>query len=284
MHFNRIKNIWIIIIAFLFLAGNKFDKENKFPFIINYYDKKIIQLEDENKGKLYMVYDSLPLFYYMDIATEVCYTQICKPAFIRIFWDVSGSFLGFDIPENTPLTKTGHQEFTKYDYFLLFSILNNPYSVLANMKYNDLTSGNPELEANQDGYTGATTIIDKNSVVNGAVYTCYTLWHIVYDRNIKDSILKSTKRLIKKYQEPHTINLNHPAHLTLLLEKTDNEKKLGKLKYQKTFVKNINDISPLNALLINNYINRQVFVFPVVQNKLSECKANQFSFEQMVHH
>ena len=263
--------------------------EKTYPFYSGYVNERIVESVNSIYGDLIVVSDSLPVFYFIDIETGVCYDHVCKPAFLRIFWDASGSFLGFKIPDNTPLTKVNHVEFTAYDYYLLFSILNNPHSILGKMHHDELTSNKGNAKNEMDGTTGATTVIDKNAVVSGAVFTCYTLWHIVNDTTLVQKIQEDANNEFKNLNfqtnknDLNTIkNKMHPATLAMALLASDSEKKLRKLKYQKVITADMDNNLPINSLMINNYLSRQVFVFPEIEKRLAKCEKNEFSFSMML--
>lgn len=64
---------------------------------------------------------------------------------------------------------------------------------LASLNKKDLISKKKGDEL--DGYTGATISAVKNEVVQGAVYSCFTLWHIA-NGCVKDSIQSHTKTFL----------------------------------------------------------------------------------------
>lgn len=172
---------------------------------------------------------------------------------------------------------------------MLYTILNNPYSILGKLQYNELTSGKKAAANQIDASSGATTIVDKNAVVTGAVFTCFTLWHLVQDTAVMNGILENSKKyLYKAYQnEPFSFkNINvlntHPGMLAFLLKKLNDDKKLRKYKYQNILTENIDSLSPISALTINNIINRQPFVFPGIASRLANCKLNEVSFSKMI--
>ncbi|MFC1765019.1 hypothetical protein ACFL6U_23480 [Planctomycetota bacterium] len=138
-----------------------------------------------------------------EIFTGVCNDGSCKPVRLRLYWDAIGDFLKYELPEGEGLEKNESDVFTKKDYKKLTEVLQNPVSVLNNYKIDELgliskadVLQNPDPTLNThyfdevvlkseendtvDGVTGATVVAIKDAVVEGAVYTTYTLWHIVY--------------------------------------------------------------------------------------------------------
>ena len=128
-----------------------------------------------------------PLLFYAYINTPVCIDDICKPMHIEIYWNLLGTYVGYGVVEGQPLTKFDHDEFETADYEKLHHLLSNEHSILKRKKMSDLFDKNalPEKEITYkgievDGLTGATKKEIKSSVVEGALYSCYTIWHLVH--------------------------------------------------------------------------------------------------------
>jgi hypothetical protein len=136
--------------------------------------QEIFELQDD-KG--------LTIWFGRDIFKDVCITGLCKMIRLWLFWDGAGNYLGLQVPENEPLTKSDHDEFTAADYKKLDDILRDSASILKDLDPRDLTVEDPteiHQEYEIDGTTGATPVGLVDVVVKDAVYTCYTLWHTVY--------------------------------------------------------------------------------------------------------
>lgn len=131
----------------------------------------------------------VPIWFSRDILKDVCLTKECGMVQLRIYWDGAGNFLGLQIHEYAPLTKTDHSVFMPEDYQKLNLILSDSVSILKNLKLKDLTVEQENKSVNQvDGHSGATQLFIYDYVVRKAVYTCYTLWHTVYGTT-RDTIL-----------------------------------------------------------------------------------------------
>ncbi|WP_297095024.1 hypothetical protein [uncultured Draconibacterium sp.] len=136
-------------------------------------DQQIIELQDAN---------GMPLWFGRHFYKDVCISGKCKMIRLWLFWDGAGNYLGFQVPEDEPLTKSDHTIFEHKDYIKLDDILKDPSSILKKLKQEDLviipdSIKNPyEL----DGYTAATQPALAEVVVKDAVYSCHTLWHTVY--------------------------------------------------------------------------------------------------------
>lgn len=136
-------------------------------------DQQILELQDER---------GMPLWFGRYFYKDVCVSGKCQMICLWIFWDGAGNYLGIQVLEDEPLTKSDHTVFAPQDYRKLDEILSDRSSVLGNLKQEDLvvipdSIDNPyEL----DGYTAATQPALSELIVKDAVYTCYTLWHTVY--------------------------------------------------------------------------------------------------------
>ena len=158
--------------------------------------------------------DSLPVWYARDVVKVVCSDSVCKLARIRLFWNIRGEYLRFEVPVGEPLTKLDHVPFTKDDYRRLDEILKDSLSIFRNMKEKDLVIkavANETTGRMVDGYTSATTPSLRSYAIPGAIYTCYTLWHSVYG-TISEQIKQIERdkvnpdyltRLFKKENELH---------------------------------------------------------------------------------
>lgn len=136
---------------------------------------EIIELQDGN---------GLPVWFSRHFYKDVCMTGECKMIRLTLFWDGAGNYLGMEIPEEEPLTKSDHTEFEAADYEKLNAILSDTASILKDLESEELIivpdSIDPYTAYEIDGYTAATQPALAEVVVKDAVYTCHTLWHTVY--------------------------------------------------------------------------------------------------------
>jgi hypothetical protein len=134
-----------------------------------------------------------PKYFFRNIFTPVCYTNECKPVHVDFYWDLLGNYLRYEMPKGKILTKVDHEEFQEADYQKLADILSRSNSIFADLKMEDLlTKGTDSLTDNVDAKTGATLKTIKNDVIDGAVYTCFTLWHIAYGKQVMDKMKQIT--------------------------------------------------------------------------------------------
>jgi len=122
--------------------------------------------------------DGVPVWFGRNVRKIVCLTGECQIARVWLFWNGVGDYLGFQLHNNEPLTKTNHIEFSIDDYKKLNSILSDSAAVLKGITSEELTK--EEINKNLDVHSGATRLSYKKYLVEDAAYTCYALWHTVY--------------------------------------------------------------------------------------------------------
>lgn len=149
--------------------------------------------------KLKLDNDGRPQYFFSNIFTPVCYTNECKPVHINFYWDLLGNYVRYDLPEGKILTKIDHDEFQPKDYDKLRDILARSNSIFADLKMEDLISkGTDDLSDSVDAKTGATLKTIKNEVIDGAVYTCFTLWKIAHGKVVPEMKKITTTYLDKQ--------------------------------------------------------------------------------------
>jgi hypothetical protein len=122
----------------------------------------------------------IPYRYKAEIDMPVCTDTLCANVVLIFYWDLAGNYMGFDTIPGKPLTKFDHLEFDTADYLKLDQILKNRNSSLRILNKEDLVDRSVKVKSNVvDAVTGATPKTIKNSVVEGAVYSSFTLWHFV---------------------------------------------------------------------------------------------------------
>jgi len=120
-------------------------------------------------------------FYYEStVRSPVCNDTLCQVVLLKVFWDLRGNYIRFDTLINHPLTKNDHKPFTSSDYRKLHLTLRDQNSVLGRKKEDELIDKvQTRYSEKIDAVTGATDLQIKNAVVEGALYSTYTLWHLV---------------------------------------------------------------------------------------------------------
>lgn len=145
--------------------------------------------------------NGLPEQYHAEIFTPVCYSDKCYPVFIDFYWDLLGNFKYYQMPPGKTLTKNDHEEFKPEEYQKMQEILANASSMLGEYKAEELVvEQKEEMAHGVDAVTGATLKTLQNEVISGAVYSCYTLWHIAHGE-----ITELTRQHTENIQEPDMI-------------------------------------------------------------------------------
>jgi hypothetical protein len=219
------------------------------------------RLDSLSGHEIYELRDSagVPVWFGRHIFKDVCITGECKMMRLWLFWDGAGNYLGFQIPEGEPLTKSDHTEFEEADYKKLHVIMSDPESLLKDLKTEDLTE-KPTVENpfEVDGYTAATKPGLDEVVVKDAVYTCHTLWHTVYGPTRQEILRLAGERVSPAYLTKMFEN-GSPALISWAIEKI-----ATRSEYHEEFYPHI-----LKAILSDN-------------NKLSHQALSYFSAEKLV--
>lgn len=130
--------------------------------------------------ELYCDKDGDPIKYSRDIVTGVCIDGECRLVSIKLYWNVTGRYLGFELPNEEFLSKTEHDPFSSFEYDRLHEILGEDNSPLSSYSLEELVPEKDTFSNTVDAITSATIDAVLDHIVEGAVYTTYTLWHIVY--------------------------------------------------------------------------------------------------------
>ncbi|KAA1242872.1 hypothetical protein [Aquimarina sp. RZ0] len=129
----------------------------------------LVEIQNEN-GK--------PQEFYMDVESVVCGDKQCRIDIVRIYWNKLGQYSRLELPDNVELEKEEGEHFSSSDYNKLNIILNDENSPLKDVYKSEIVStvGSEGVDA----MTGATVLVEKSAYVQGAVWTCYSLWHWVH--------------------------------------------------------------------------------------------------------
>lgn len=219
---------WILMVLLALAAsaesGEKYaiDPEPAFQYLTN--DSVLLDV--------YEYYDEEGLLegYRAHILSPVCEEGLCYEAELDFAWDLIGNFLRFEVDPDKPLTKLDHVPFSPADYEKLDKILHTESPSFIHLRRSELVSS-PVSGANGavDAMTGATVKAVKKDMVEGAIYTCYTLWHIANGGirfNIQQhSRLQLDEPLIKKLLARNEAGTNYflvenmpPAYFSVFLQ------------------------------------------------------------------
>ena len=99
----------------------------------------------------------IPLYYFKNVKSEVCFDNECRLLDIRVYWNITGRYLGFEIPKGEFLSKYDHEPFTEIEYRRLNELLANPSLPFGNMSFDELVAVSEKEASEVDGVSGATS-------------------------------------------------------------------------------------------------------------------------------
>ena len=153
---------------------------------------------EEHKLQVKLDKDGNPLGYFMDVKSVFCSDEKCDVITLAMEWNKHGKFVGYKLPDGSTLTKYDHEPFDKADYAKFDELIKNNGSVLGQLEKHHIIVKNKDPEKNTkkgkkekpkdvagksdalekvDAISGATAAYIKEEVVEGAAYTCFTMWH-----------------------------------------------------------------------------------------------------------
>jgi hypothetical protein len=227
----------------------------------------IFELQDE-KG--------LPIWFTKYIYKDVCISGQCKMIRLWLFWDGAGNYLGMQIPDGMPLTKSDHTPFEPEDYEKLEDILRDTSSILKDLKQEDLIivpdTVDPYKAYEVDGYTAATQPALAEEVVKDAVYTCHTLWHTVYGL-VQTEIFKIMENRLSNDFLEKIFQSKKPELILWAIESIQNHPEFHAGFYPKI----MEYISSENAVLVNSalaYFRPELLADPTIQLQLVKAMEN----------
>jgi hypothetical protein len=154
-------------------------------------------------------------YWYRYVDTEVCLTGECNRIEVGLFWDLAGDFKGIEIYKE-PLTKTDHSIFKPADYNKLISVLSNDWSVLREYSMEDLTDSPGDDKV--DATSGATKKEISAESVENAVYTTFTLWHLIHQGEKEQLAILASRLLNKPGVMKEIVATNSEKYRQLILD------------------------------------------------------------------
>src|SRR5690554_4970202 len=92
--------------------------------------------------------DGYPISYFKKIYTGVCFDGECRMLDIVLYWNITGRYLGFELPKGEFLSKFDHEPFTDGEYERLHELLADLLSPLSMYTFNELAP-KPVLEEDE---------------------------------------------------------------------------------------------------------------------------------------
>jgi len=216
---------------------------------------KILELPAKDSVFLNPVYfctDSLGShYYYSPLKTPVCNDTLCQVVFLNIFWDLGGNYSKFEISPQFPLTKNDHKPFSDQDYDKLDRTLKNETSVLGDKTEDELLDTDRSRYSEKiDGVTGATAKEIQSEIVEGALYSTYTLWHMT-NGNIKHMLQEYTLSRFNLDLQQQLLESNNPKTIIFGLKNLEEE-------FYFTHFDKIISLMKQQYLLVNFYIAKNI--------------------------
>ncbi|WP_236974635.1 hypothetical protein [Membranihabitans maritimus] len=198
----------------------------------------VVRLHDE---------EELPQAYMSEIVTPVCDDTLCALMNIRVYWNLLGNYIGYDTISGKPLTKNDHIEFEEEDYVKLHKLLVDDNSIIKRKEKKELfDQEKTRVSEVVDAVTGATAKEVKEAVVDGALYSCYTLYHIVHGP-LSDSIQSDMESHYNISLQEKLLGSLHSDYQLYALKRLDEAEFMT---YQNRIMDLIRGAIPLNRLYI----------------------------------
>jgi len=144
-----------------------------------------------------------PMLYSANICTPVCADGECRLMYVTLYWNLLGAYAGYDKVEGQTLTKHDHEEFLEQDYEKLHHLLMDDNSILKRKRIDELVEKPEDSELDgADAKSGATITEVKESVVDGALYSCYVAWNLAHGTikgELQDYTTSNFDKEMKRY-------------------------------------------------------------------------------------
>jgi hypothetical protein len=194
--------VWFLLILFSFENGND----------IRYFQSSTIPIENSTDVTTVFIADSLaeqdiflartsngtPLYYFIELRTGICFDNKCRPLDMVLYWNITGRYLGFELPDGEFLSKYDHTPFTKKEYEKLHNLLADPFLPLGNYEFEDLVKIPDTVNIQVDGVSGATAKDVRDYVVEGAAYTTHKLWNVIQGP-IREQVMALTENSLDSF-------------------------------------------------------------------------------------
>jgi hypothetical protein len=207
--------------------------------------------------------ENIPLHYFRRIHTGVCFDNKCRELDIVVYWNITGRYLGFELPEGEFLSKSEHKPFSAEEYERLNELLADSSLPLGGISFNTLIEASKSESGLVDGVSGATSAEVEKIVVKGAAYTTYTLWNMVYGPT-RDLVIR------------HTESQLSPDLIVLILNSPDKSDRVWALN---RIDQSIELNSELSSALLNIITGKEFFLTYSAINAIESVHLESDSFQ-----
>lgn len=139
--------------------------------------------------------EGTPVSYFRKIIQSVCFDEKCRLLTVNLYWNITGRYLGFELPAGEFLSKTDHVPFGPAEYAQLNKLLADSLSPLSGFSLNDIVPKADTTSKGVDGVTSATSSNVSAYVLKGAGYTTYTMWHLIYGKT-RHQVMQLTEKIL----------------------------------------------------------------------------------------
>lgn len=234
-------------------------------------EEEVFTLTDDSTMVSYEVVvlkdsEEFPVAYTSYITTPVCDDTLCALMHIQMYWNLLGNYIGYDTITSQPLTKNDHLKFRDEDYAKLHRLLMDDNSIIKRKEKKDLFDDN-QMRVSEvvDAVTGATAKEVREAVVDGALYSSYTIYHIVYGA-ISDSIRSDMERKYDKSIQKKLLSSVHSDYQLYALKTLDP----GEFLIHKArIIELIHDAIPLIRLYIMKKMPEEMWYDESIQNEIT---------------
>ncbi len=234
----------ILLILLAFYSGDE-----------NTYPKQVTSLHSKDSAFINPVYldknEQGKFYYHTTLRTSVCGDDLCQMVRLKLKWDLAGSYIDFDTLNGYPLTKNDHIPFTAADYKKLDQALQDNRSILGDKSEEELFDKSKNRYSEKiDGTTGATSLEVKKIVVDGALYSTYTLWKMANGEIVGKLKNKTSMNLTPDIAQ-QLLESENPEAVILALDQWQDE------DFETNSIKLIN-IMQRKSPLVNFYLAKRV--------------------------
>ena len=209
---RRLKEMLLLVCFCVILLCAESEAQKEFAFMYNSIDSiplKVYECRDVH---------NILTGYMAHVETPVCEDQRCEEVKLDLYWDLVGDFSRLVVDAERPLTKLDHVPFNQADYDKLESILHSKNPSFIHLRKSELIEDQHGIsDAPIDGISGATVQAVKRDMVLGAVYTCYTLWHLA-NGGVGFQLAEQTRRRLDDHLIHHLLEHNDLEVHHFLLE------------------------------------------------------------------
>ncbi|MFZ4726826.1 MAG: hypothetical protein ACOYMD_15440, partial [Paludibacter sp.] len=216
-------SFFFLVAIFISFSFSTFQSEVKETSVFQFVNQDSVLIS----VKEVLDIDNTLTMYKSRVKTPICEGKVCYDVELIFYWNLVGDFVKYELVPEKPLTKQKHEPFTEADYQKLSELLTDKEPAFSNFKKEELVS---KVANDIDASSGATIAAVKGQTIEGAIYSCYTLWQIANGEVVGLIRQHTVKKLDKKVvQNIKQINTQDADYFLV-----DNFKKADFINYRVT--------------------------------------------------